>query len=293
VRILLTGANSFLGRHLARHLLTAGHTVVATYRTDDGRLADLKRLAGDLALLRFDLADSSGFSLLPRSIDAVVHVAGVSDAPDVSVETMLRCNVDGSVNLHRYALVAGARKLIYASTLSVHGRIVEPTVDHQTPIRDPDIYGASKFLAERLFAKEAGRLPTAVLRLPGVLGPGAHRAWLPTLLARIRHGGDVEIHSPDNSFNNAAHVDDIGAFVLALLAGRWEGFAAMPLGAAGMITVRQAVERLTAAGIGDVRIRVRSTVQPGFTIDSALARERFGYRPMEVGAMLDRFAAEG
>jgi UDP-glucose 4-epimerase len=205
---------------------------------------------------------------------------------------MLACNVTGARNLLKYAHRADARRLIFASTLSVHGRVDEPVVTETTPVRGPDIYGASKHLAERLFAEASDWLPCVALRLPGVLGAGAHRAWIPTLLDRVRRHEPVTAYSLGSMFNNAVHVHDLNDLMLKLLAGRWSGFHAFPLGAAGTISIADLVKLLiTLTGS-------RSTVAPGsaqktpFLVSSDYAVRTFDYRPMDIEAMLRRYVSE-
>jgi nucleoside-diphosphate-sugar epimerase len=292
MRILLTGGSSFLGGHLTEHFLRAGLQVTATYRSNPAVLERLRPLHGALALLQLDLADEHAFVALPRSIDAVVHVAAVSTAAGVSDDNMIQCNVVGTRNVLRYALAAGAGRMIYASSLSVHGRVAVPVIDEVTPVVDADLYGTSKYFGERLLAAASDRLPCIAIRLPGVLGRGAHRAWIPTLLERMRAGQDVTIYNPHAPFNNAAHVDDLGRFCVGLLAADWMGFSAVPVAAAGMIAVREVVERLITATGARIAVRVGSTQQPGFTVSSECAIRRFAYNPMEIGVMLDRYVAE-
>jgi nucleoside-diphosphate-sugar epimerase len=297
MHVLLTGASSFVGRHLTEHLLRAGLQVTATYRTsrpvseplpsfDDVLLDDALRV------LQLDIADQQAFVALPGSIDAVVHVAALSTAAGVSSDEMIRCNVAGTQNVLRYALAAGAAKIIYTSSLSVHGRVAAQVVDENTPVIDADLYGASKYFGERLLAAAADRLPCVAIRLPGVLGRGAHRAWIPSLLERIRAGNGVTLYNPHAPFNNAAHVDDLGRFCVGLLARQWTGFSAFPVAAAGMTTIREVVERLISATGTQVTVSVRAAPQPGFAISSEFAVRRFAYNPMEIGLMLDRYVAE-
>jgi nucleoside-diphosphate-sugar epimerase len=267
--------------------------VTGTYRTSHAVSEQVRALGGDLNLRQVDLADESAFAKLPKSIDAVVHVAGVSIAAGVSNDDLIRCNVVGTGNVLRYALAAGAARIIYTSSLSIHGRVGVPVVDETTPILDADLYGTSKYFGERLLAAEADRLSCIAIRLPGVLGRGAHRAWIPTLLERIRAGKEISLYNPHAPFNNAAHVDDIGRFCINLLGGHWTGFAATPLAATGMITVREVVDRLVAATGMRVAVTVRTAPQPGFVVSSDRAIQGFGYDPMEIGHMVDRYAAEG
>jgi len=292
MKILVTGANSFVGRGVVGHLLNAGHEVTATYRTRDARVAALTAHPSRLELVPVDLAEPGDFAALPRQIDAVVHVAGISTSAKGEVDDLLRCNVFGTQNVLRYALAAAAQKLIYTSSLSVHGRIHTAVVDHLTAVAEPDVYGASKYLGERLLAAASARLPSVALRLPGVLGRGSHRAWIPTLTESAKAGQDIVIYNPDGDFNNAAHIDDLGAFVAGLLDRHWSGFHAMPLGAAGAMKVRDVVSTLLDALASSSRVTVAPSPSPGFIISSAYASETFGYRPTPIDALLNRYAAE-
>jgi nucleoside-diphosphate-sugar epimerase len=290
MHVLVTGGSAFLGHHIVLHLLRAGHQVTATYRNYHPGLAPLK--AAQAALVRVDLANVQSYEALPSSVDAIVHIAGVSAGPQVSLDDMLACNVTGSRNLLRYALSAGAEKLVYASTMSVHGRIYVDMVTETTPSIAPDVYGASKLLAERIFAEASDRLPSIAVRLPGVLGVGAHRAWLPTILKRIQASQAITIYGPENRFNNAAHVDDLGPFFASVLSQSWDGFHAFPVAAAGSITVSEAVDRLMRKEGKPISVTVGTAPQRGFTISSDYATRIFGYEPTEIGAMLDRYVSE-
>jgi nucleoside-diphosphate-sugar epimerase len=293
MQVLLTGASSFIGSHLANHLLGSGFRVSATFR-NRCRAIDVLAARGSssLTLLPLDLATESDFSQLPRAVDAIIHVAGVSAMPGVTAEQMLECNVTGTRNLLNYATAAGARFLIFLSTLSVHGRILESEVDENTPVRDPDIYGASKFLAERLIAVQSELIPSISIRLPGVLGLGAHRAWVPRVLDQLARNEDVVIYNPDAAFNNAVHVNDLGRLIVSALARGWIGYNAFPIGARGAISIRQVVETLAeSCPNSHACIRASTRENTGFTISSNYAIDNFGYAPMEITEMLVEYAS--
>ena len=291
MHVLLTGANSFLGRHVARYFTACAVDVTGTYRSESPATGRLRAECPGVDLRQLDVADREGFARLPARIDAVAHIAGVSTAPGVAIDAMLACNVTGAHNVLQYALSAGATRLVYASTLSVHGRIEEMVVDETTPVRDPDFYGTCKHLAERMFAAHAERLPGASVRLPGVLGPGAHRAWLPTLLQAMREHRDTTIYSAHNRFNNAAYVDDLGALFLAILTSKEPGFPAFPVGAGSTLTVQEIVARMQALTGSRSRITALDLDRPAFTISSRFAIERFGYRPRSIEAMIEDYCA--
>lgn len=292
MHVLVSGASSFIGRHVTLALSRAGLRVTATYRSNGEIIDRLKAAARDVDFVRLDLARESDLLSLPKKLDCVVHIAGVSAMSGVTVDDILACNVTGARNLLNYARTADVSRLVLASTLSVHGDVQEPIVDETTPVRAPDLYGASKYLAERLFAAEADRLPCAAIRLPGVLGEGAHRAWIPTLLDRMRKDQDITVYSPDATFNNAAHVSDICALTLNLLRNQWSGFHAFPVGAEGQITVAELIRILLSATGSQSRWSEGRALKAPFTISSRYAKSNFGYAPMKIEEMLSRYVSE-
>lgn len=291
MRVFVTGANAFIGRHVVSQLARAGFEVIASYRTADARL-DALRAFDNVTLAPLDVSQAAEFSRFPGRIDAIVHIAAVSQAAGISLDALLACNVMGTKNVIDYGLSAGARRIVFASSLSVYGRIEVDAVEPDTPVRDPDVYGASKLLGERMFAAAADVLPCVAVRLPGVLGPGAHRAVLPTLLEKIRAGTPISIYNPNSPFNNAAHVDDLGSLFIQLVRCDLSGYDPITVGAAGMTTMATAVERLMAGAGRRVPVSIAAAPKSGFVISSQRAIERYGYRPMDIEPMIDKYVAE-
>jgi nucleoside-diphosphate-sugar epimerase len=291
MHILVTGANSFVGSHITRHFLQIGHNVTATYRRHNAAVGQLiaEFSGSNLEMVELDLASS--LTALPTAAEVVVHVAGISSEKGVSTADLLSCNVQGMHNVIRYALHTRVRKFVFTSTLSVHGGIRGPVVDENTPVIDPDVYGASKYLAERMLAAVSEKIPSMAIRLPGVLGVGAHRAWLPVLLEKMRSNRDVAIYNPEAGFNNAAHVDDLGIFFAGLMQRDWEGFASFPVGAGGMSSISKVVQNVRNALGSTSRIIIDPVPKPGFVISSEKA-VALGYRPMDINVMVEKFVVE-
>jgi nucleoside-diphosphate-sugar epimerase len=280
MHVLLTGAGGFSGARTARALLERGHRVTAVVRSGRPPAGELEIIQGDLAT---DLE-------LPPVVDAVVHAAARSQGPGVTVEQYTHDNVDATKKLVQYAKRAGARKFILFSTLSVYGRIEAPVVDESTPFIDPDAYGVSKRTAEELVA--AGGIPSLALRLPGVLGPGSVRNWLTGVLAAAKAGSAISLFNPEAPFNNAVHVEDLAGFVCDLIECDWNSADVVTLAAGGQITVRDAVQILIDATGKRSQIVAQPGAKKSFVISIARAVRQYGYRPMEIGALLRRFAAE-
>ena len=222
---------------------------------------------------------------------ALVHVSAASTAAPVKLSEYMTGNVVGDRNVARYARAARITKLIYTSSISVYGDIHAPYLQETYPITNPDDYGLTKYLAERLFAETEG-LSCVSLRLPGILGKGAHRAWIPTLLHRVMQGDrEAPIYSPHSLFNNAAHVREISEFIWLLLNSPMSGFNAVNVAAADPITIREVVE-LMAVILGEtIDIIERPALKSSFIISSERA-ELLGYKALPIKQILRRYFEE-
>src|SRR5437899_8612455 len=151
MRVLVTGGAGCLGRFIAADLASRGFDVIALYR---------KKVPAPFAspapqLVRCNLVDGTG---LPARFDAVVHAAATSPAPGVSSRDMVDDNVAGTRRLIEHALIAGADKFIFCSSLSTLGTITAGIVDETIPIRDPDGYGTTKVKGETMLSEAACRI---------------------------------------------------------------------------------------------------------------------------------------
>ncbi len=169
MRVLVTGANGFVGRHVVPALAARGHKVRALVRPGartEGSLPEgAERVFGDVTV-----PESLPAAL--SDVDAVVHLAGVTRASRAS--RYRRVNVEGTRALADACVGRGLRRLVYLSSLSAQGPS-RPGAPHreagcEAPI---DAYGESKLAAERVLAERRGDLPITVLRPALLYGPGA------------------------------------------------------------------------------------------------------------------------
>jgi len=282
-RVMVTGAGSFIGGHLIRRLAAGGHEVIALCRSAPP--------PSGVSAVRADLAE--GVPAAVPSCDTVIHVAAVSQAPGRTLDEFIRDNYVATRNLAAWAASGGARRVIYLSAMSVYGRVIDPVVGSDTPIRDPDAYGISKHLGELTLRERAETVPALALRIPGVVGPGAHRNWLARTKAALLAGEPVSIFNPDAPFNNAVHVADLCDFLVGLSGRDWRGFDVVPLGAADTLTIEEVV-RLLAERTGSASSLCRqASAATSFIIDNGPAMERHGYRPAPLPDILRRFADDG
>jgi UDP-glucose 4-epimerase len=287
MRVLVTGVSGFAGAYVARMLAEADHQVVGVHRRDTPFLA--RAVHPLITPLRGDLVDSAG---LPGPFEAVVHTAATSPMPGVDTERMIRDNVEGTAALIRAAVAWRCRAFVFFSSLSLYGVTEGPVVDEDTPIINPNAYGATKHLAERMLVDYADRMPVLALRLPGVLGPGSRRIWLSSVGEKLIARQPIAAFHLGAPFNNAAHIHDVGTFVTSLIERGWTGHDALVLGARGTLPVRRVIERLAEAIGVPPTIQEVAPQKASFTLSSERAMARWGYQPMEIGAMIDRYGAD-
>lgn len=166
----LTGANGFVGSHLARALLAQGYYVRALIRPHANRnlVSDL-----DIDWITGDLDDRDALARGCEGVTWVIHVAGRVKAPDAGA--FHHANHTGTVNLIETVAAAAPsiKRFVYISSLAAGGPAengVPRSEDHpDNPIAP---YGESKLAGELAVMSRADRLPVVSIRPPAVYGPG-------------------------------------------------------------------------------------------------------------------------
>jgi len=241
--------------------------------------------------IQADLADN--LEALPDNVDAVIHAAARLDGVGVTIEHLVRDNIKATQNMISYARAAGARAFVYLSSTSVYGNISTDVLEHSSPIVSPGVYGLTKYLGEKIIEEMSADVPSLVFRLPGVIGRGAHRNFVATMLERIQSGQTVEIFNPQTRFNNVVHVSDLVELLSKVLRHGWSGFDVMPLGAGSELPIGEIPEVLMQAIGKEVPIEaVLEAQKPAYVIDNDYAQTRYGYSPVSLTSMLKDFAIE-
>jgi nucleoside-diphosphate-sugar epimerase len=172
-RYLITGATGFIGGHVARQLVRAGHQVVAIAR-QPARAADLTALG--VSVVPGDVTDKASLRAPMTGVDGVFHLAGWYQIGARDKGPGQRINVDGTRNLLEMIGELHIPRSVYTSTLAVngdtHGQVVDETYRFDGPFLSE--YDRTKWAAHYQVAEPMIRagLPLIVVQPGGVYGPG-------------------------------------------------------------------------------------------------------------------------
>lgn len=207
-RALVTGATGFIGGRLAERLvLEHGAEVRALVRN----LAGAARLARfPVTVVRGDVTSPSDLEAAVQGCDVVFHCAyGTSG----SQKHRSWVNTEGTRRVLAAAQAAGAKRIVYLSTLMVYGQTEDGDLDEAAPRkRFGNPYSDSKLEAERIAL--ASGLPVTVLQPTAVYGPWGG-VWTETVLKSLRSGRQILVNGGDG-LGNHVYVDDlVSAMLLA------------------------------------------------------------------------------
>ena len=226
-KILITGADGFIGSHLTELLVRAGCDVRAFVMYNsfnswgwlDHCDADIK---GKFDVFVGDVRDPNGVRTAMKGCDAVLHLAALISipfsyhSPDAYVDT----NIKGTLNVVQAARDLGVEKVIHTSTSEVYGTAQYVPITEEHPLHGQSPYSASKIGADQIalsFYTSFGT-PVTVIRPFNTFGPRqSARAVIPTIITQIAIGKraiKLGSLSPTRDFN---YVEDTVAGFLAAL----------------------------------------------------------------------------
>ena len=228
MKVFVTGADGFIGSHLAEALVRSGHDVRALVQYNSfnkkGWLDSLAPEMGDqIEVVAGDVRDRSQMSCSVQGCDVVFHLAALIaipysyDAPQSYVDT----NITGTLNILEAVRSNHNTRMIHTSTSEVYGsaQFVPITEDH--PLQGQSPYSASKIAADQLAFSyySSFNLPVTIIRPFNTYGPRqSQRAVIPTIIAQLLAGVEnIELGSttPTRDFNFVE--DTVHGFLMAML----------------------------------------------------------------------------
>ena len=225
-KVLVTGADGFIGSHLTESLLEKGYDVkVFTYYNSFntwGWLDTLpKEKLNQIEVFSGDIRDPNGVREAMKGVDQVFHLAALIaipfsyHSPDSYVDT----NIKGTLNILQAARDLGTEKIMVTSTSEVYGTAQYVPIDEKHPFQGQSPYSATKIGADRLAESfyRSFNLPVAIVRPFNTFGPRqSARAVIPTIITQLLAGREeIKLGSltPTRDFN---YVKDTAAGFIAI-----------------------------------------------------------------------------
>ena len=261
-KVLVTGADGFIGSHLVETLVKAGYSVRALCQYNSfsswGWL-DESPCRKDIEVVLGDVRDPAQMRLVSKGIDTVFHLAALIaipysyQAPSSYVDT----NVQGTLNVLQAALDTGVRRVIHTSTSEVYGTARFVPISEEHPLQAQSPYSATKIAADALAFSyfSSFELPVTIARPFNTYGPRqSARAVIPTVIGQLLTGSrKLKLGSitPTRDFN---FVLDTCAGFLALAACDAAIGQTVNIGSGGEISIGDTVKLIARILEVDVEI---------------------------------------
>ena len=295
-KILVTGADGFIGSHLVEALVRRGHDVRAfvlynsfnSWGWLDHSEPSIKK---NLDIFAGDVRDPYGVKQAMRGFDVVLHLAALIaipysyHSPGAYVET----NVMGSLHIVQAARELGVEKVVHTSTSEVYGTALYVPIDENHPLQGQSPYSATKIGADQIvlsFYRSFGT-PLTVIRPFNTYGPRqSARAIIPTVITQILTGKKVirlGALTPTRDFN---YIDDTVRGFIAIAESDAAVGQVVNIGSGFEVsigdTARMIVEELSAdveIVTDEQRLRPQKSEVERLLADNSRAKKLIGWTP--------------
>ena len=295
-KILITGAEGFIGSHLTEALIRQGHNLRAfvlynsfnSWGWLDHCAADV---IGKFEVFSGDIRDPHGVKEAMTGCDVVLHLAALIAIPYSyhSPDTYVDTNIKGTLNILQAARELGVTRIVHTSTSEVYGtaRFVPITEEH--PLQGQTPYSATKIAADQLaysFYASFG-LPVVIVRPFNTYGPRqSARAVIPTIITQLANGQrqiKLGAVSPTRDFN-FVH-DTVAGFIAAMNSDKGSG-EVVNFGSNFEISIGDTVKLIAEIMNAEVdiimdenRLRPENSEVERLWADNSKAKKLFGWQP--------------
>lgn len=233
-KVLVTGADGFIGSHLTEELVQRGFQVRAfvyynSFNTWGWLDTVSKDIMKNVEIFQGDIRDPNGVKESMQGCDAVFHLAALIAIPFSyhSPDTYVDTNIKGTLNVLQAARALETARVLTTSTSEVYGTAQYVPIDEKHPYQGQSPYSATKIGADRLAESfyRSFNLPVTIVRPFNTFGPRqSARAVIPTIITQLLTGKtEIKLGSltPTRDFNYVK--DTVNGFVEIYKSGRTVG----------------------------------------------------------------------
>jgi NAD dependent epimerase/dehydratase len=268
-KILVTGADGFIGSHLTETLIRRGYDVRAfVFYNSFGHWGWLDESAADikksLDIFSGDIRDPHGVRTAMQDCDVVLHLAALIGIPYSyhSPDTYMDTNIKGTLNIIQAARDLDVEKVVHTSTSEVYGTAQYVPIDEKHPLQGQSPYSATKIGADQMALSfyRSFETPITIARPFNTFGPRqSARAIIPTVITQIANGErNIKLGAldPTRDFN---YIEDTVNGFIAMAESEHVLGEEINLGSNYEISIRDTVQLI--AEVMNTEIKITTDVQ--------------------------------
>jgi NAD dependent epimerase/dehydratase len=294
VKILVTGADGFIGSHVVERCVADGHDVRAfCFYNSQGSYGwlDTSSVKTQIDVRLGDIRDAAFVADATQGVDVVMHLAALIAIPYSyrAPESFVATNVQGTLNVLEAARRHAVKRVIITSTSEVYGTPETTPIRETHPLNAQSPYAATKVAADQLALSyhRSFDVPVVVLRPFNTYGPRqSTRAVLPTILAQLLRGAtSIKLGRLDTRRDLTYVGDTVDGFMRAAAAANIDG-QTIQLGTGTSPSIKEIFEAACRAlgkqakvELDASRLRPDASEVEVLESDPARAKELLGWRP--------------
>lgn len=215
-KVLVTGADGFIGSHLVEALLNKGAQVTALscYNSFNywGNLENIPNLK-EVKVINGDIRDPHYCNTIAKDMDIIFNLAALIAIPYsyVAPNSYVDTNITGTINMCQAALQNKVSKLIQTSTSEVYGSALYVPMDEKHPLQPQSPYSASKIGSDAMAMSyyNSFDLPVSIVRPFNTYGPRqSARAVIPTIITQMANGKKQISIGDSTTLRDFSYVED-------------------------------------------------------------------------------------
>ncbi|WP_164668010.1 NAD-dependent 4,6-dehydratase LegB [Virgibacillus doumboii] len=295
-KILITGADGFIGSHLTEELIRQGYSVKAFVYYNSfnswGWLDTVpKNVKDKLEIFAGDVRDAFGVKEAMKGCDTVLHLASLIAIPYSyhSPATYVDTNINGTLNILQAARELGISKVVHTSTSEVYGTAQYVPINEEHPLQGQSPYSASKIGADQMAMSfyRSFETPVTIIRPFNTYGPRqSARAVIPTIITQLASGKrkiKLGALQPTRDFNYVK--DTVNGFISIMKNGRFIG-EVINIGSNFEVSIGETTELIAEVMGVDIeiesdntRLRPEKSEVERLWADNQKARDLLGWQP--------------